>query len=502
MEDKSISKITYTKNLNKFNFNSTINIPIDSNTSIKTLLDVKAYLFDQKVECSNGKAIFSGKIGVKVLFLDTDNITNTISDSLNFTETYIDNLINSETYLNISDAYISHNVLSTDGILKINCDVNISPIAYLNLSLNNNLISSDLLITKKCEISTNYVSSSINSNFFYVTNLESKSSVDKILCLNSYFSPEKVSAQDGYAVVEGKLSTSILFESISDNDSTIKELHETNNIKQDIEIAGLTKDDILDLSFVVDKSFEEIEIEKENNVHVITLKNKIYVSGVVLKNVSINIVDDVYSVANSIETSISKRKFTKKMEEFSISETISNETVLNTSEPAIDEIISNLNIVPEITNCYVKNNSIVVEGIISSNATYIDENKELKHKQLESPFVIDTKLQAEEFECVHNFISVVDSKIKVKRGTIIETEYTLFIRLSIYVNESYEIVDSFKIGKPLDMQKYDIQIYIAKPNESLWELCKRIKISPEDIHKYNKELPMVMQGGEKIIIKR
>ena len=81
-------------------------------------------------------------------------------------------------------------------------------------------------------------------------------------------------------------------------------------------------------------------------------------------------------------------------------------------------------------------------------------------------------------------------------------EYSLFANLSIYEKCEQEMVDNLTIGKQLDFSKYDFQIFIAKQNESIWDLCKRIKISPNDIYKYNKELPLVMQGGEKIVIKR
>ena len=496
------TKITFAKNLNKLNFNSTITIPIDSNVHIKSVVDVNAYTHDEKVECGNGKALISGKISVKVLYIDTDNMTNTVYDTQNFSETYLDNSITTDTYLNITNSTITNTILSTDGSLKLNCDVNISPIAYLNLNVSNNIKAGDMMITRKNDIVTNCISSVVNTKFDYVSNLETKNDVGKILCLNSYFVPEKINAQDGFAIVEGKLSTCVLYECINEGDSVIKEIKETSNIKCDVEIEGLTKDSNLDLSFAIDKSCEEVQADVEDDNNIITIKHKICVSGVVLKSVTIDVVDDLYSVENAIETNMVKREFTKNAEKFSLSEAISNEINLSSDEPAIDEVVANLNISPEITNTYIKNNSMNVEGIVSSNLTYIDENKELKHKQVETPFIIDTKIPAETLGCVHHSISVVDSKVKIKRGTIIEMEYTLFINLTVYEKESHEIVDSFSIGKPLDFSKYDFQIFVGKPNESMWELCKRIKIAPDEIHRYNKDLPLVLNGGEKIVIKR
>lgn len=498
---KSI-KVTYTKNINKFNFNTTLSIPIDTNANIKTILDINSYMFDHKVECGNGKAIISGKIGLKVLYVDTDNMTNTISESTNFSETLLDNTITSDTYLNILNTNIINNVLSADSILKINCEVTVSPVAYLNLGLNSAIEGNEMLVTKKREIQTNTISNFVNSQFDYTSNIETKDTISKILCNNSYFAAEKVSAEDGFAVVEGKIMTSLVYETQNGEENIIKEIKETFNLKCDVETNGLSKDDLLDLSFVLDKSTETSSIEVEDNTSIVITKHAIKVCGVVLKKISIDIVDDVFSTENEIETSLTSRECTKNAETFSISEVVSNEITLQKEETAIDELIANLSITPEITNTYIKDNLIYVEGIIASNLAYVDENKEYKFKAIEIPFVINTKIPAETLGCVHSNVSVVDSRVKVKRGTIIEFEYSLFICLTIFEKETHEMIDNFTIGKPLSFGDYDYQIFIAKPNETIWELCKRIKISPNDISKYNKDLPLICVGGEKVIIKR
>ncbi len=495
-------KIAHIKNLNKLNFTSGLSVPIDANASIKTIIDVNTYMFDLKVECGNGKAIVSGKIGVKVLYIDTDNMTSTLSDSTNFSETYLDSSITSDTFLNLINPTIVNNILSTEGVLKISCEASITPVAYLNLAITPTLNLQDSIISKKSEFLANSICCFVNTMFDHTTSLETKDEISKILCCNSYFNAEKVLPNDGFSVVEGKITTCLLYETIKDDEKTIKELKDVFNVKCDVEMNGVNKDHNLDLSFVVNKSCEEIQTELEDNLSVITIKNSILVNGVVLKPVSMEIVDDLYSIDNEIETNSSKRECTKNTHQHNVSEIISNETSLTSEEPAIDEIVSNLNISEEITNTYIKDKTIYLEGIISSNLIYIDENKELKNKRLEVPFIVNTKIEAETLDCVHNEISVVDSKIKVKRGTIIETEYSIFLTLTIYEKEIHEMIDNFTIGKQLDFSKYDFQIFIAKPNETTWDLCKRIKISPNDLSKYNKDLPLVMNGGEKVIIKR
>ncbi len=499
MED--VLKITRAKSMNKLNFNTTLSIPIDANANIKQILNIQTYIYDEKVECGNGKAIISGKVGARVVYLDTDNITNTISDNTSFSETYLDNSINSETYLNIIDSNITNSVLSTEGTLKINCEIRVSPLSYINLPISNNL-NNDLLVTKKSELLTNSIHKVVNTKFDHTINLETPDSISKILCYNAYLACEKITAENGYAIVEGKIVSSFVYETTFHDDVMLKEIKDVSNFKCDVEIENLKNDDDLDLNFILDKSNEEISTEIEDGKTIVSIRNLIKVCGVVLKNIKVEIVDDLYSTENEVEIIKTNREYFKHAEHFSLTEFISNEINLLDSEPAIDEVIANLNICPEITNTYIKDNSIFIEGVITSHLNYIDENKEYKHKLIEVPFIVNTKIEKQNTGFSHSNVTVVDTKLKVKRGTIIEIDYSLFITLSLLERENHEIVDSFKIGKQLDFSKYDFQIFIAKQGESLWDLCKRIKISPNEIHKHNKNLPMIMEGGEKIIIKR
>ncbi len=501
-ENLDTIKITYAKNLNKLNFSSLISVPINSNVNVKTILNVDSYIFDEKVECGNGKAIITGKLGVKVLYIDTDNISNIVNDSQSFSETFVDESITSDCFINISNASVVGNVLSSDKTLKINCDVNISPTLYLNLALNTSNSSFENMIVKKNEISTNTIACNVDTSFEYATNIETKDNVTKILCYDAYFTPSSLTSYDEYAVVEGKLYSKLLYESASDDESVIKEICDTFNLKSEINIPNITKDCLTDFNFSIDKPKENISTEIENGNNIITISHNIKVNGVCIKSISIDLIDDMYSVDNEIEISTSKRDYTKNMQTEFVTDNISGEITLDDNETAIDDIISNININAEITNHYLKDNNLYLEGIISSHIIYIDENKEIKHKPIDLPFVINTKIKLDQLDCIHSCINILDNKIKVKRGTVIELDYSVSIMINIYQKDTKDIIDNMVIGKPLDYSTVDYQIFIAKPNESVWDLCKRIKISPDDISKYNKNLPLIMEGGEKIVIKR
>ena len=500
-EIKESTNICFAKNLSKQNINTLISVPIDTNVNIKTILNINTYIFDEKVECSNGKAIVNGKIGLKVLYIDTDNITNTLIDSQPFSETIIDNSISSDCFINLTNISVVNNIISSDSTLKINCDITFNPVIYINLGFNSNVSMSDKMISKKDRINTTKISQVINTSFDYTSNFETKDNITKILCQNSSFTPTEISSADNYMIVEGKLLTSLIYE-VNNNELCIKEVHDCFNIKIDVEATNLTRENILDVCFSVDKSYDNISIELEDGNSIITVTDRIKVKGIALQPISVEIIEDIYSCENEIETNSSNREYIEHQNHKNLNETVFGEISLTNQETAIDEMVSNQVVNIEITNTYIKDSLVYIEGIISSSFVYIDENKEYKQKTLDLPFVINTKLEEEKLPCNYAQIAVVSQKLKVKRGTIIEIEYEISVDCHLYKTNNKEIIDNVVIGKSLNFSNYDYQIFIAKPNETMWELCKRIKALPEDLLKLNKDLPESFNGGEKIIIKR
>lgn len=501
MQDTSESvKITYAKNLNQFNINTTINVPVDNKVGIKTIIDVKSYLYDEKIECINGKSLITGKIGVNVLYIDTDNITNTISDSQSFSESFLDSAINNDSHVNISNHYISNNITTTENSIHIDCEISISPILYMNIALPSNT-SYENMYVKKSEIETSSITNYIDTNFDYTLNFETKDNISKLLNHDAYLSIEKTTAFDDCVLIEGKIYSKLLYEETKGEETVIKELCDTFNLKSELDIS-VGKDTRLDLSFTLDKSKETINTEIEDDNHIVTITQNIKVKGCCLKNISLELVDDIYSTDNELELTTIEREYNKIIRTETHSSNISNEIQLLDNETAIDEIISNLDMRPEITNTYIKDERLILEGLIVSHFVYIDENKEIKQRKIEIPFVVNTNTELKKLDCVHSNISILDCKAKSKRGTIIDICYEVMVTSYIYETDNKEIVDNITIGKALDYSEYDYQIFIAKPNETMWELCKRIKIAPEEIEKHNKNLPSIMLGGEKIIIKR
>ncbi len=417
-------------------------------------------------------------------------------------ELQLDASISADCFINLCQCNIVSNVLSTVGTLKIDCQISCDAVLYVNLPLPNNANSYENMIVKKSTFQTTCISKVVDVSFEYTTNFETKNAISKILSYSSQFILESVTPYEDYALVEGKLFSKLLYETTKEEETEINELAEINSVKTELPIAGLTKEDILDLCFNLDYNAENITTEILEDSTEITITHKIVATGVVLKSISIDVVDDMYSVDNEISLAYTERTFNKTATCMRAEDSISGEIALQDDEPIIDEVCSNINQKVEVTNSYIKDEEFYVEGVITSTLVYVDENKEVKSKACELPFVVNTKLTVEQNATHHVTARIADTKFKVKRGTVVELEYEIELLICAHSQSSVQMLDSFTLGKATDYSNYDYQIFVAKQGETRWDLCKRIKISPDDFEETNKDLPLVMLGGEKVIIKR
>lgn len=494
-------KIMYAKNLVKFACNIPVSVAVDSNANIKTVLDINSYVYDEKMECGNGKAVISGKVGVKVLYIDTDNISNTITTSQSFSETYVDNSITSDSIMMWTEPNIINTIISQNMGLKLNLNLNFCPTMYINLALPR-VTNFENMIVKKRAINTSTILGHINTPTQYVTTIETKDNIVKILGYDCSFVKNKVYSSDEHAVVEGRLFSTLIYETNVNGIIEKREIKDNFHVKMDVAVPMLAADNSIDLVCLLDRSREIINTDIDEDNTVISIEHHFVARGVVIKNVSLDIVEDMYSTDNELDLHSTTREYNTDITHEHVTESISGEITLDNDEPAIDDIVSLHNIHTEITNRYVKNDTLYLEGIITGQLLYLDENKEYISKESELPFIVNTKIGLDHLDCINIEANVLDCRAKAKRGTIVEVEYMLSIDLCLYTRQSSEMIDNLTIGKELNFSMYDYQIFIAKPDETMWDLAKRIKISPDKLAEFNPNLPLIMQGNEKIIIKR
>ena len=495
-------KYSTTTNLPTLNIKSQLNMNIDSNTHIKQVLNIETCLIDVQIEPMSNKALIKGTIGIKVVYVDTDNMFNSLSDSINFTETINSDLVNTNCQINISNSQFIAEFEHDERMLHINIDGTIECFCNINMGLNLFNSESENLITKKSVLQTCSCVEKITKTVNYDFDFKLDAKINKMLSYDSKIIIDETKCYDGYVLINGQILNTLICEIENDGINTIKINNNSTPFKCEIEANLCDSECVADLSAYINLNSTQITTDiGETNTN-FNFEYCIVTNGFVYKNISVDIVDDVYSLETFIEPVTNNYNLCKKMPCFKTVENIDTEITL-ADELSMDEILGMVNSTSSVTQYSLRENGIVVEGVINGNLLYLDENREIKHLPTQLPYSINVKQEfGDELCALHLNIVPTSCKCKIKRGNTLMVDYELNVNGTPYTKKQYQLIDNVKHGKMLHYGDIAFQIYIAHANESTWELCKRLHITQEQLMQCNPDLPTTCLGGEKIVVYR
>ncbi len=488
-------------NLPTLNFKSQTNLNIDSKTHIKQVINIETCLIDYSIEPMSHKAIIKGSIGIKAIYVDTDNMFNSLSDRIAFSETINNDIITTDCQINIINAQFLSEFDNDDKVLRVNIDSAIDCFCNINTNINIFNPAVDGLISKKSIMSACSCTQKINksTNFDFGFKLDDK--VNKILSYDSKIIIDECKCYDGYVLINGQILNNIIYET-ENNINIIKILNNSTIFKCEIEANGCDSDCMADISAYINLNSTQITTDINDNDTQLNFEYCIMTNGYIYKNTNIDIVEDVYSTQNFIEPIKNNYNLCQKSPYFKTMENVDAEITL-TDELNVDEIIGMLNTSASIAQHSIKENSIIIEGVVNGNLLYLDENREIKHLTTQLPYSINIKQEFDGEVCGLNLNVVpINCKCKIKRGNTLMIDYELCVSGSVYTKNNVALIDNVKYGKVLDFGDITFQIYIAHANENAWELCKRLHITQEQLNEFNGEIPNTFLGGEKIIVYR
>ena len=501
MDENNVMKISHIVNLPTLNIKSQLNMNIDSNTHIKQVLNIETCLMEWQTEPMSNKTLIKGAIGVKVIYVDTDNIFNTLSDTVNFSESLTNDNISNDSQIDIYNHQFTTTFDNDERQLHINIDGTIDCTCNTNNILNSFVSNNNSLVTKKSMLPTQHRVQQINKSCNYDFDFKFDSKINKILSFDSKLVIDDTKCCDGYIVITGQIFNTIVCE-IENESNVVKLINNSTNFKCEIEANSCNGDCCTDLNAFININATQITTDINDNGTHFNFDYVIVVNGNLYGETNLDIVDDVYSTENHIETVSNKYKICKKLPYLKFNESVDSEITLS-DDVNIDEILGIINTHSNITRYIVKSDVIIVEGVINGNLLYLDENRQIKHLETQIPYSLNIKQSLKDEICAIKLSAIPTMcKCKIKRGNTLMVDYELCVCGNLYSNLEVEIIENVKYGKAFDYNDIAFQIYIARPEETMWNLCKRLHVKQEQLLESNKETPTTYAGGEKIIIYR
>ena len=463
----------------------------DIKPDIISIINTNGNSYIYKKEITNGKIRLDGNIDTHIIYLADNGETRSISTTLNFLETIEDEKIK-------EDMKCNYNIKITDLEAKVLNERKITISAKLeiictfkenkeieiisNIDEINDIEKLEEKINIKNFLGTNLVKTSIKENM-KINEDDELAEILKI-DIDIFNSENKISYNKVLAKAEVEIKIMYLTE-----DNQIQISKQTFPIMSFIDIENVKEENNCDIDYKI-KNMLITPNSKEQ--HSILVQIEFEVECDVYESKQINLIKDMYGTKKDISYKeenvfVNIINENKEKEKIEIEEKIFIEDICK---------IVDIDLIPVIISKNETNDIVNYEGHIKANILYEVENKQgIYEKQIKIPFILKRR-NSEEIK-----LNIVKKEYNLSNENV-----NLFIKMEIEeIKENCEkinLINEIKIDDIKEENEYSVIVYFIKPEDTLWEICKKFRVSSEQISKYNDLENSKIIPGNKLYIVR
>lgn len=360
------------------------------------------------------------------------------------------------------------------------------------------IVADDRLLTKESEIDVNSFVNKIIYNSSVNTEIAKDDKIARILYTNFSGVVKAVTTNEDYFTISGDI---ILTTIVVGEDGQIRSNIKEVPYSEEIEAKGIDKGAIIQARFVSKEAV--VAVNEESGDFIIDMPFSI-VANVFAKTKKKCIVD-AYSIKREVNLTTESFEQNEFFATKFLDENIIANLTLSEQTERIEKILSTIPINISVVNYYTKNGEIVVEGIASFSLTYYSEdddgNKILNSVLLEIPYSLNILApDVIEGDEVDINLSIGDINIRSKRGRELDVIAGVKVNYSVIRPFISAMATRISYGEEKPLKDYALEIYVAKQNQTIWDIAKEMNISSENLLKQNSELTLPISAGEKIIV--
>ena len=154
--------------------------------------------------------------------------------------------------------------------------------------------------------------------------------------------------------------------------------------------------------------------------------------------------------------------------------------------------------VPAVTAFVAKavyDEDLNVEGIVTAEIIYSTKG-ELHSVRAEVPYSIS--LIGDFTNKSVTRVSVIDVNVKIKNNTA-EINLLLGFEIASYLDTSLSYISNVEIGEERPVNTSGLSMYVAKDGDTMWDVCKALTATPEQILSQNPTLTFPLKQCDKVI---
>lgn len=494
--------------LHKFKINSEQlalenNVTISSDDEASKVLSASARVdLDYPIECLNKECNVSGNVILNVVYLCEDGSLNNQTAKSPFNYKLQNDLFDTNCKVNVKASVVSTNIDKLQNSqIKILTTLNFDGVAIKNEEKSYLKEAGENTFVKQRELNVVAFDRQICDRFEENLQASVKDGVKKVLMTNVDYVIKDYNVGTNFVSVEGELYAKVLYA----NNQEVSELQTitiTKAFKQELEADGLNKDCNLDVFAHIVNENVQVELEEKENGETIFDVNVPFLvcyNTYVCNNVLA--VDDIYSTQDVLAITLGEGDSFSNLSPEIVEGKIEGNVVLTDNDPRIDKYLATTNVCNTVSNCYVDDNNLYIEGIVGANVVYLnDELGSLQSVEIEIPYVLDKKVDFNNDVILESFVALCDVDVMVKRGREIYFDAKAKALVNVTTKNNISMIEKVENIEKLPAKDGALEIYFAKSGQSFWDIAKNLKIPAELIQNQNPDLADPLEKDESIAI--
>lgn len=475
---------------------------IESGKEVQKVLAVCGKPILTETTVTNGNVNFLGKVNVNLIYLTESRERESLNCLIDFNEYYDNALIEVGDFVDIELKVVD----VTTPSIKAN-EVKVACILDAVISLSKNKTceqaseAEDIFYKKSlCEISRQVAN--FKDSFDISEEFRIEGDLKCVLSLDVNMVVKECYCGNGFAVVGGDAYASVIYE---DESNEIKMFKSTFSVKQEVQVDNINKDCLVVGQMQPLDFLSKCSVAQGENCNIVKWEAPVNVSGVIYENTLIDKIDDAYSCKNNIELNKSMQQTIKNLVQENIEDSVKGEVPLKDDIDAtlLGYMFSGV----EVSSAFIQNDKVTIEGVVSTTILYKDnagenENANANVQSVIAEFPFSLEHSKAEFDGITNvqvMPNIIDLDVGIKNNKI-ELVTKLQFNVFCFAEENVEFVEAVTVTSPRKSNDCAMEIIIVQNEQTLWDLCKKLGVSSEQILEQNPNIVEPLKQNDKIVI--
>ncbi|MCL2176680.1 MAG: DUF3794 domain-containing protein [Firmicutes bacterium] len=469
-------------------------------TSISKILAVQADVNITGSEALAKELKYAGRINFKVMYLCEENHVHGIDANVDFSDRLQEGQIVpgnryvvTASILDIDTTNVSKSSVEFAAVT----DVRVS--AIVSQKVNFLKDGSGQLFTNKETISHKTLDAFHNTSLM-ITDEFSIDEGKKILSCDTQIILRRAVSGSDFVILEGEVATNICY---TNGEDELFHVNHLTTFKEEVETNRVHIGSLVDATLSIKNTRCIVNHLDERNT---LIRLEIGVDALI-KSWSahqLEVVADAFSPTN--ETTLVMEDFISHSHiasEF-FEERIDSTATLDETAVRVDKIVAVAKNRLTIANILPLEDSVTIEGIVACNVVYLSvENEHLNSVLVDLPFSVNLTLEGVlDVSQVFADAIVASVSARARRGRDIQLTADIKLKVNAYKPTINFVIGEVQVGDAVEMSDSALSIYIVRAQQTLWEVVKELRTTPETVMAQNPTLTLPLAGGERIMFYR